>query len=185
MGTFRKQTYNNITNAIGNTPLVKLSNLGEGLGAEVFGKIEFFNPSGSIKCRLGFAMLEAARASGKLKPGGVVIEPTSGNTGIGLAFACTALGYKLILTMPETMSIERRKLVKMLGADLVLTPGSEGMKGSIRKARELCAQIQDSYMPMQFDNPAGPAIHYQSTGPEIWEDTDGTVDIFVAGVGTG
>ena len=185
MSTFRGRTYNNITEAIGSTPLVKLPLLGEGLPAEVFGKIEFFNPSGSVKCRLGYAMLEAAKESGKLKPGGVVIEPTSGNTGIGLAFACKALGYRLILTMPETMSIERRKLAKMLGADLVLTPGHEGMKGSIRKARELAAQIANSHLPMQFENPAGPKIHYEQTGPEIWADTEGSVDIFVAGVGTG
>ncbi|MCL1989975.1 MAG: cysteine synthase A [Defluviitaleaceae bacterium] len=185
MNTFRSQTYENITRAIGSTPLVGLPKLSDGLQAQVYGKLEAFNPSGSVKCRLGYAMLDAAIQAGKLKPGGVVIEPTSGNTGIGLAFACTALGYKLILTMPETMSIERRKLVKMLGADLVLTPGSEGMKGAIKKARELTAQIANSFMPMQFDNPAGPKIHYETTGAEIWTDTEGKVDIFVAGVGTG
>ena len=185
MSTFRGRTYNNITEAIGSTPLVKLPLLGEGLPAEVFGKIEFFNPSGSVKCRLGYAMLEAAKESGKLKPGGVVIEPTSGNTGIGLAFACKALGYRLILTMPETMSIERRKLVKMLGAQLILTPGSEGMSGAIKKAREVLAETPGGFMPLQFENPANPQVHRVTTAEEIWSDTNGGIDIFVAGVGTG
>lgn len=183
--TFRSKTYANITEAVGQTPLVQLPKLATDLPGHVYGKLEFFNPSGSVKCRLAYAMLDAAIKEGKLKSGGVVIEPTSGNTGIGLAFACTALGYRLILTMPETMSIERRKLAQMLGADLVLTPGNEGMKGAIKKAKELTIQIADSFMPMQFDNPAGPKIHYETTGPEIWQDTDGKVDIFVAGVGTG
>jgi len=185
MNTFRNRTYESITEAIGATPLVRLPKLGAEKKAKIYAKLEAFNPSGSVKCRIGYAMLQAAAEAGKLKPGGVVIEPTSGNTGIGLAFACTALGYRLILTMPETMSLERRKLVKMLGADLVLTPASEGMAGAIRKARELTAQIADSFMPMQFDNPAGPAIHKATTGPEIWYDIQGQVDIFVAGVGTG
>lgn len=183
--TFRAKTYENMTSAIGLTPLVHLPKLSKDLPGRVYGKLEAFNPSGSVKCRLGYAMIEAAIKDGKLKPGGVVIEPTSGNTGIGLAFACAALGYPLMLVMPETMSIERRKLVKMLGADLILTPGNTGMKGAIKKARELRTQIANSFMPMQFDNPAGPQVHYETTGPEIWADTQGDVDIFVAGVGTG
>ncbi|MCL2052613.1 MAG: cysteine synthase A [Lachnospiraceae bacterium] len=182
---FRSQTYNAITDVIGATPLVKLPNISAGLPGIMLGKLEAFNPAGSVKCRVGAAMLCAAQQQGKLKPGGVVIEPTSGNTGIGLAFACAAKGYRLILTMPETMSIERRKLVKMLGADLILTPGSEGMAGAVKKARELTNQIAGSFMPMQFENPANPQIHRETTAEEIWRDTNGKVDIFVAGVGTG
>jgi len=185
MKTFRSKVYNTITDAIGATPLVHLSKISDGLPGILLGKMEAFNPAGSVKCRIGAAMLEAARRDGKLKPGGVVIEPTSGNTGIGLAFACAAQGYKLILTMPETMSIERRKLVRMLGADLVLTPGNEGMAGSIKKAKELNSQIAGSFMPLQFENPANPKIHRETTAEEIWQDTSGEVDIFVAGVGTG
>jgi len=183
--TFRSKTYDNITEAIGATPLIRLSKIGAGLPGVLFGKLEAFNPAGSVKCRIGAAMLEAAMQAKKLKPGGVVIEPTSGNTGIGLAFACAANGFRLILVMPETMSIERRKLVKMLGADLVLTPGSDGMAGAVKKAKELTAQIAGSFMPMQFENPANPQIHRITTAEEIWRDTKGAVDIFVAGVGTG
>ncbi|MDR1812284.1 MAG: cysteine synthase A [Candidatus Fibromonas sp.] len=185
MTAFRSRVYGNITEAIGATPLVRLPNISTGLPGILLGKLEYFNPAGSVKCRIGAAMLEAARREDKLKPGGVVIEPTSGNTGIGLAFACAAQGYRLILTMPETMSLERRKLVRMLGSDLVLTPGNEGMAGAIKKARELKAQISGSFMPLQFENPANPQIHRETTAEEIWQDTNGTVDIFVAGVGTG
>jgi cysteine synthase len=185
MKTFRSRVYNTVTEAIGATPLVRLSKISEGLPGILLGKMEAFNPAGSVKCRIGAAMLEAAKRDGKLKLGGVVIEPTSGNTGIGLAFACAAQGYKLILTMPETMSIERRKLVRMLGADLVLTPGNEGMTGSIKKAKELNSQIAGSFIPLQFENPANPQIHRETTAEEIWQDTNGEVDIFVAGVGTG
>jgi cysteine synthase A len=162
-----------------------LPKISAGLPGILLGKLESFNPAGSVKCRIGAAMLEAARRNGKLKPGDVVIEPTSGNTGIGLAFSCAAQGYKLILTMPETMSIERRKLAKMLGADLVLTPGNEGMAGAIKKAKELHAQIAGSFIPLQFENPANPQVHRETTAEEIWQDTEGGVDIFVAGVGTG
>jgi cysteine synthase A len=183
--TFRSKVYDTITDAIGATPLVRLPKISAGLPGILLGKLEAFNPAGSVKCRIGAAMLEAARQAGKLKPGSVVIEPTSGNTGIGLAFACAAQGYRLILTMPETMSLERRKLVRMLGADLVLTPGNEGMTGSIKKARELNAQIIGSFMPLQFENPANPQTHRETTAEEIWQDTNGEVDIFVAGVGTG
>jgi len=182
---FRSRIYDSITEAIGATPLVRLPKCGAGLPGILLAKLEAFNPAGSVKCRIGAAMLEAARREGKLKPGGVVIEPTSGNTGIGLAFACAALGYRLVLTMPETMSIERRKLARMLGADLVLTPGGEGMTGAVKKARELTAQIAGSFMPMQFENPANPQVHRETTAEEIWRDTGGEVDIFVAGVGTG
>ena len=185
MTIFRSKVYDTITDAIGATPLVRLRRISEGLPGVLLGKLEAFNPAGSVKCRIGAAMLKAGRHDGKLKPGGVVIEPTSGNTGIGLAFACAAQGYRLILTMPETMSIERRKLVKMLGAELILTPGSEGMTGAIKKAQEFMAQIAGSFMPMQFDNPANPQIHRVTTAEEIWHDTAGAVDIFVSGVGTG
>jgi cysteine synthase A len=185
MTAFRSKVYGNITEVIGATPLVRLPNISTGLPGILLGKLEYFNPAGSVKCRIGTAMLEAAKREDKLKPGGVVIEPTSGNTGIGLAFACAAQGYRLILTMPETMSLERRKLVRMLGSDLVLTPGNEGMAGAIKKARELKAQISGSFMPLQFENPANPQIHRETTAEEIWQDTSGTVDIFVAGVGTG
>jgi len=185
MTAFRSKVYGNITEVIGATPLVRLPNISTGLPGILLGKLEYFNPAGSVKCRIGAAMLEAAKREDKLKPGGVVIEPTSGNTGIGLAFACAAQGYRLILTMPETMSLERRKLARMLGSDLVLTPGNEGMAGAIKKARELKAQISGSFMPLQFENPANPQIHRETTAEEIWQDTNGTVDIFIAGVGTG
>jgi cysteine synthase A len=181
----RGKIYDSITEARGNTPLVKLAKIGAGLSAVIAAKVESFNPMNSVKCRIGTAMLDAAVRDGKLKEGGTVIEPTSGNTGIGLAFACAERGYKLILTMPETMSVERRKLAQMLGADVVLTSGKDGMNGALRKARELVAQIPGSFMPLQFENPANPEAHRQTTAEEIWADTQGGVDIFVAGVGTG
>jgi cysteine synthase A len=177
--------FDNIIAARGNTPLVRLGKMGKDLPGIVLAKLESFNPMASVKDRIGAAMLDAAEREGKLKPGATVIEPTSGNTGIGLAFACAARGYKLILTMPETMSVERRKLARMLGADVVLTSGKDGMKGAVRKAEELVGRIPGSYMPLQFDNPANPEAHRRTTAEEIWADTRGTVDIFVAGVGTG
>jgi cysteine synthase A len=181
----RRKIYSDITEARGNTPLVKLAKLGRGLPGIVLAKVEAFNPMNSVKCRIGAAMLDAAERDGRLKKGGTVIEPTSGNTGIGLAFVCAARDYKLILTMPETMSVERRKLAQMLGADVVLTSGKDGMKGAVRKAEELVSQIPESFMPLQFENPANPETHRRTTAEEIWTDTAGTVDIFVAGVGTG
>jgi cysteine synthase A len=181
----RGKIYADITAARGNTPLVRLAKLGEGLSGTVLAKVEAFNPMNSVKCRIGAAMLDAAVRDGKLKPGGTVIEPTSGTTGIGLAFACAARDYKLILTMPETMSVERRKLAAMLGADVVLTSGKDGMNGAVNKARELVQSIPNSFMPLQFENPANPEAHRKTTAIEIWEDTAGAVDIFVAGVGTG
>ena len=182
---FRQTVYGNITEARGNTPLVRLAKLGAGLPGVILAKVESFNPMNSVKCRIGAAMLDAAERDGKLKPGGIVIEPTSGNTGIGLAFACAARGYKLILTMPETMSVERRKLARMLGADVVLTSGKDGMKGAVRKADELVNQTAGSFSPKQFENPANPEAHRRTTAEEIWADTEGGVDFFVAGVGTG
>jgi len=172
---------------IGNTPLLKLSHIekSEGVGANVFAKLEYFNPAGSVKDRVAKAMLDDAEAKGVLKPTTTIIEPTSGNTGIGLASVAAARGYKIIIVMPETMSVERRKLMKAYGAELVLTEGAKGMKGAIAKAEELHAEIADSFIPSQFTNPANPAIHKSTTGPEIWEQLDGKVDVFVAGVGTG
>lgn len=183
--SFRGQIYPNITAVIGRTPLVSLRRIVPTGTVEIAGKVESFNPLNSVKCRLGAALLSVAERDGLLAPGGTVIEPTSGNTGIGLAFACAARGYQLILTMPETMSTERRKLVQMLGAKLVLTPAERGMLGAVERARELNAEIPGSYLPMQFDNPANPQVHRETTAEEIWADTAGHVDIFVAGVGTG
>jgi cysteine synthase A len=175
----------NIGHTIGETPLVLLKNITNGSAAKILAKLEFFNPLGSVKDRIGRSMIEAAEIKGELKPGGTIIEPTSGNTGIALAMIAASKGYRLILTMPETMTIERRKLLIRLGAELVLTPGTEGMKGAIKKAGELVETTPDSYMPDQFGNPANPQIHRETTALEIWYDTDGEVDILVAGVGTG
>ena len=179
--------YENLTALIGNTPLVELKQIEkvEQLQARLIAKVEYFNPGGSVKDRIALAMIEDAEAKGLLKPGAVIIEPTSGNTGIGLAWVASVKGYKLILTMPETMSVERQNLLKALGATLVLTPGAEGMKGAIRKANELKEQHPGAIIPQQFENAANPAIHERTTGEEIWRDTDGVVDYFVAGVGTG
>ncbi len=177
--------YDNITQTVGGTPLVKLNRLSQGLNATVLVKMESHNPLGSVKDRIGIAMIEAAEKAGDLEPGATLVEPTSGNTGIGLAFAAAAKGYKLILTMPETMSMERRKLLAALGAELILTPGPDGMPGAIQKAEELVGEIPNAMMPQQFDNAANPEAHRKTTAVEIWEDTDGDVDTFVAGVGTG
>ena len=175
---------NTVLERIGGTPLVRINKLTQG-GAEVVVKVESFNPGGSVKDRIAFAMIEAAEKAGKLKPGALIIEPTSGNTGVGLALVAAVRGYKFILTMPETMSIERRKLAAAYGAKIVLTAGSDGMKGAIAKALELQKQYPGSFIPQQFENPANPAYHQLTTGPEIWQDTDGKVDALVAGVGTG
>lgn len=181
------QIYHSLTELVGNTPLLEVTNIENALGlkARVLVKLEYFNPGGSVKDRVALAMIEDAEKSGKLAKGGVIIEPTSGNTGIGLAWVASVKGYRLILTMPETMSLERRNLLKALGAELVLTPGSEGMKGAIKRANELQAEHPGSFIPQQFENPANPAAHKRTTAEEIWKDTDGQVDAFVAGVGTG
>ena len=181
------KVYNSITELIGGTPLLRLSNYIEnnGVEAEIYAKLEYFNPAGSVKDRIAKAMIDDAEEKGALRKGAVIIEPTSGNTGIGLAAAAAAKGYRAILTMPETMSVERRNLLKAYGAEVVLTEGAKGMKGAIEKAKELAEELEGGFIPGQFVNPANPAIHYRTTGPEIWQDTDGKVDIFVAGVGTG
>lgn len=181
------KTYEKITDLIGGTPLLELVNTEkqEQAGATILGKLEYFNPAGSVKDRIAKAMLDEAEEKGLLKPDSVIIEPTSGNTGIGLASVAAARGYRLIITMPETMSVERRNLMKAYGAELVLTEGAKGMKGTIEKATQLSQEIPNSYIPSQFTNPANPAVHQRTTGVEIWNDTDGKVDIFVAGVGTG
>ena len=179
--------YSSITELVGRTPLVRLSRIEarQNLTFRLYGKLESMNPAGSAKDRVGLAMILDAEERGILRPGATIIEPTSGNTGIGLASAAVARGYKLILTMPDTMSVERRNLLAAYGAQVVLTPGAEGMKGSIAKAEELAAEIPGSYIPGQFDNPANPKVHYETTGPELWNDLDGQIDVFVAGVGTG
>ncbi|HEV3066042.1 MAG TPA: cysteine synthase A [Chthoniobacterales bacterium] len=177
--------FNNIVETVGRTPLVKLNRITRGVEATIAIKCEFFNPLGSVKDRIGMSMIDAAEQAGIINPDTVIVEPTSGNTGIALAFVCAAKGYKLILTMPETMSLERRTLLAMLGAKLILTPGSEGMKGAIGRAEELLKTTPNAWMPQQFNNPANPAIHQATTAEEIWADTDGQIDIFVSAVGTG
>ncbi len=183
----RGRIYDSITQTIGDTPIVRLPRLAaeRGVKAELLAKLEFFNPIASVKDRIGVSMVEALEASGKLKPGGTLVEPTSGNTGIALAFVAAARGYRLILVMPETMSIERRKMLALLGAELVLTPGPLGMKGAVARAQELAAEIKGAIIPQQFENPANPAIHVRTTAEEIWNDTGGRLDVFIAGVGTG
>jgi O-acetylserine dependent cystathionine beta-synthase len=180
-----KQVYENVKELIGHTPLVKLSQLNPRKDVNVYAKLEFFNPGGSVKDRLGVALIRAGEQSGKLKPGGTIIEPTAGNTGIGLALAAIGTGYKVIFVVPEKFSEEKQELMRALGAEVVNTPTEEGMKGAIRKAQELAEQIPNSYVPQQFANPANPLAHYETTGPEIWEQLDGKVDIFVAGAGSG
>ena len=177
--------HSTISSTIGSTPLVRLNRINEDIEAQIFAKLEFFNPLGSVKDRIAASMIEAAEVDGSIKPQTLIVEPTSGNTGIALAFICAAKNYRLCLTMPDTMSNERRKLLKHLGAELVLTPGAEGMKGAIGKAQEILESENDSFMPNQFGNPANPRVHRETTAEEIWRDTEGTVDILIAGVGTG
>ncbi|MDA0990033.1 MAG: cysteine synthase family protein, partial [Verrucomicrobia bacterium] len=175
----------NVCELITNTPLLRLSRFGKDLPCPILGKLEAFNPGWSVKDRIGLAMIEAAEKDGRLKPGGTIVEPTSGNTGIGLATVAAVKGYKCILTMPSSMSVERRKVLMALGAELVLTHGEEGMPGAIHAAKEIVDEMDGAFMPQQFENPANPAVHYRTTGPEIWEATKGKVDIFISGVGTG
>jgi cysteine synthase len=181
----RGRIYDDITQTIGNTPLIRLRRVTEGCAAEVVAKLENFNPLWSVKDRIGVAMVDAAEAEGKIGPNTVIVEPTSGNTGIALAFTCAARGYRLMVTMPESMSLERRRLLKAFGAEIVLTPASEGMPGAVRRAEEIVQGHPDAFMPQQFKNPANPEVHRQTTAEEIWRDTDGRVDILVCGVGTG
>ncbi len=177
--------YDDVTCTVGGTPLIRLNRIGKGLPARILMKAEFFNPLASVKDRIGLAMIQRAEAAGELSEGAVIVEPTSGNTGIALAFICAARGYKLILTMPETMSVERQALLKIFGAEVVLTSGEKGMKGAVEKAEALSKEIPGAFMPQQFENPANPEAHKRTTGEEIWNDTGGNVDIFVAGIGTG
>lgn len=177
--------FKDITETIGHTPLVRLNRVTQGLHAEVYAKLEFFNPLGSVKDRIGYNMIAAAEKAGKITSDTIIVEPTSGNTGIALAFVCAARGYHLILTMPDSMSVERRSLLRLLGAELVLTPAQEGMPGSIRKAEEIASKFPNAFIPQQFENPNNPEIHRQTTAIEIWDDTDGAVDILISGVGTG
>ncbi|MCY2939575.1 MAG: cysteine synthase A [Planctomycetota bacterium] len=181
----RGKVYDSITECVGNTPLIRMRRITDGAPASVLGKLENFNPLWSVKDRIGVAMIEDAERQGKIREGTVIIEPTSGNTGIGLAFTCAAKGYKLLVTMPETMSLERRRLLKAFGAEIVLTAGDQGMRGAVTKAEELVREHPNAYMPMQFNNPANPEIHRRTTAEEIWRDTAGRVDFFVSGVGTG
>lgn len=179
------RVFEDVSHSIGNTPLVHLRKLGGGRKATIYGKVEGRNPAYSVKCRIGASMVWDAEKRGLLRPGGVIIEPTSGNTGIALAYVAAARGYRLILTMPETMSIERRMMLKAFGAELILTPGDQGMPGAIRRAEDIAAEHPEYFLPQQFKNPANPEIHFKTTGPEIWNDTDGAIDVLVAGVGTG
>ena len=181
----RGKVYDSITECVGNTPLIRMRRITDGAPASVLGKLENFNPLWSVKDRIGVAMIEDAERQGKIREGTVIIEPTSGNTGIGLAFTCAAKGYKLLVTMPETMSLERRRLLKAFGAEIVLTAGDQGMRGAVTKAEELVREHPNAYMPMQFNNPANPEIHRRTTAEEIWRDTSGRIDFFVSGVGTG